>query len=640
MNQYCGELVSICESYLSRIILSEDGTLNFNEDMLVKHLFTLGVTALQCPARVGKRIFLLVQSILASNVELQSADGSDELPATQPLSQFKPSSMPTLVRAHAFITLGKLCLQNEELAKRCLPAFARELEVGEEPTVRNNVVVVMCDLCVRYTTMVDRYIPIISACLKDREPLIREQTLILLTNLLQDEFVKWKGSLFFHFIITLVDPEPSIASLSKFCLVHLLLKRNPIMFSQHFIECIFHFNCYEKHKKYNKFPQTASEKTNFTLRGSKNKERRMTIYRFLLEHFTDEQRFNITNKISQSILANFVDGELPLDAEGCELLSDTFEVLSLKEIKLSAMRSSADRDEQEDDDQMAMANAVMKVAQKKLISQVQKKNFIENVIPIIIALKSMLDKKRYPVLRCLMGYLQTMMQDYRNEVKDFFAADLQLAAELEYDLKRFEKEQEMEQQLDTVSTNSPGLGTTPRSALISFRASPAPTTGQGVQSAQVTPQPSGSAAPFITPMPVSLTRKQPLSTTEILSRARKAAERSKLPRNRRTCGGDENATPLNPSAIPKRFLSRDTMDSHVGERAISTPSRTLTEVTFGEGVSAIFNPSTCKKEPRIAGQEDDNVLYLMSPDAPNPPPRRWNVESPLSKRNQKTKTVV
>lgn len=28
------------------------------------------------------------------------------------------------------------------------------------------------------------------------------------------------------------------------------------MFSQHFIECIFHFNSYEKHKKYNKFPQT------------------------------------------------------------------------------------------------------------------------------------------------------------------------------------------------------------------------------------------------------------------------------------------------------------------------------------------------------------------------------------------------
>ena len=46
----------------------------------------------------------------------------------------------------------------------------------------------------------------------------------------------------------------------------------------------------------------SSEKAKFSLRGSKNKARRMRIYRFLLEHFTDEQRFNITAKIGQSVL--------------------------------------------------------------------------------------------------------------------------------------------------------------------------------------------------------------------------------------------------------------------------------------------------------------------------------------------------
>lgn len=43
----------------------------------------------------------------------------------------------------------------------------------------------MCDLCVRYTNIVDLYIPNISACLRDDEAVIREQTLIMLTNLLQ-----------------------------------------------------------------------------------------------------------------------------------------------------------------------------------------------------------------------------------------------------------------------------------------------------------------------------------------------------------------------------------------------------------------------------------------------------------------------
>lgn len=140
-------------------------------------------------------------------------DCQDELPASLPVSQFKANSLPTKVRAHGVITLGKqtlvlwfickwcekgclflqcfltgsgkLCLQREDLVQKYLPVFARELELGTEVAVRNNIVVIMCDLCVRYTSRVDHYIPNISACLRDDEPVIREQTFIMLTNLLQ-----------------------------------------------------------------------------------------------------------------------------------------------------------------------------------------------------------------------------------------------------------------------------------------------------------------------------------------------------------------------------------------------------------------------------------------------------------------------
>uniref|UniRef100_A0A673XRD7 Condensin-2 complex subunit D3 n=1 Tax=Salmo trutta TaxID=8032 RepID=A0A673XRD7_SALTR len=441
LNQHCGELVSLCEAYLSKSLIdrSFEYYCKASINWIFCHLYTLGVASLHCPSKVGKRIVLLVQSVLTSSVEQQS----EELAGSQPLSQFKASSMPSSVRAHAVITLGKLCLQHEELTRKYLPAFARELELCSELAVRSNVVVVMCDLCVRYTNMVDRYVPNVSACLRDKEPLIRKQTLTMLTNLLQEEYVKWKGSLFFRFIAVLVDSDPTIASLCEYCLVHLLLKKNPVMFSQHFIECIFHFNSYEKHKTYNNFPQT---KAKFSLKGAQNKERRFTIYRFLLVHFTDAQRFNITIKISQNILACFVDGELPLDGDGAAVLAETFGILSLKEIKLSALSGAAGAggDEPQEDEQMAMAKAVMQVAQKKVVSQVQKKVFIESMIPIIINLKSMLEQKRSPVLKDLMGYLQLTMQDYRSEVKEFFAADEQLAVELEYNLKMYEKEKEQE----------------------------------------------------------------------------------------------------------------------------------------------------------------------------------------------------
>lgn len=42
--------------------------------------------------------------------------------------------------------------------------------------------------------------------------------------------------------------------------------------------------------------------------------------------------------------------------------------------------------------------------------------------------------------------LQVTMQDYRSEVKELFAADEQLAAEVEYNLKQFEKEKQQEEQ--------------------------------------------------------------------------------------------------------------------------------------------------------------------------------------------------
>lgn len=43
-------------------------------------------------------------------------------------------------------------------------------------------------------------------------------------------------------------------------------------------------------------------------------------------------------------------------------------------------------------------------------AQVQKKAFIENTVPLIIGLKSLLEQKRSPVLRDLMAYLQVRPQ--------------------------------------------------------------------------------------------------------------------------------------------------------------------------------------------------------------------------------------
>ncbi|XP_075822590.1 condensin-2 complex subunit D3 isoform X1 [Microtus pennsylvanicus] len=655
LKQVCRDVLSTCEHHLSDVLLKEDGAGHMNEDLVVKCIFTIGDIGQLCPAIVEKRIFLLIQSILASSSHV------DHLPSSQETADvldgqlpFQVSSaMPSVIRAHAIITLGKLCLQHEDLAKKSIPALVRELEVCEDVPVRNNVIIVMCDLCIRYTVMVDNYIPNISICLKDSDPFIRKQTLILLTNLLQEEYVKWKGCLFFRFVSTLVDPQPDIASLGEFCLAHLLLKRNPTMFFQHFIECIFHFNSYEKHGQYNKFSQSERGKRLFLLKGKTNKEKRMRIYKFLLEHFTDEQRFNVTSKICLNILACFTDGILPLDMEASELLSDTFDILSSKEIKLLAMRAQACKDLLEEDD-MALANVVMQEAQMKIISQVQKRNFIENIIPIITSLKTVLEKNKIPALRELMNYLREVMQDYRDEIKDFFAVDKQLAAELEYDMKKYSEQLAQEQAL-TEHANASRMGDDDGRAQAvqgapDLQALPAAADQENGNASLANSQPSvpgSNFTPTLSPIfengPLKTmpnARPMSLSTIAILNSVKKAVE-AKSRSHSRSLG----ALPFNvESGSPEKFhssatsLSMEQESSKAGKpvtkRAISTPERSISDVTFGVGVSYIGTPATpfLTKEKMEAQEQGNDILCLSLPDKSPPQSPQWNIKS-LARNN-------
>lgn len=70
----------------------------------------------------------------------------------------------------------------------------------------------------------------------------------------------------------------------------------------------------------------------------------------------------------------FADEELPLDTDGAEILRETFNILSMKEMKLQAISSTAGGvtgEEPEEEERMAsMAKAVLQAAQKKVVSQV------------------------------------------------------------------------------------------------------------------------------------------------------------------------------------------------------------------------------------------------------------------------------
>ncbi len=67
---------------------------------------------------------------------------------------YKRLQLPPYLQAHSWVALGKLCLTDEALAKKCVPLFVQELGRAQQPAVRNNIMVALADLVINYTALV------------------------------------------------------------------------------------------------------------------------------------------------------------------------------------------------------------------------------------------------------------------------------------------------------------------------------------------------------------------------------------------------------------------------------------------------------------------------------------------------------
>ena len=87
--------------HYTSIIVFSGGT--YDEDKIVCHLFTLGEVVQLCPGRLPKRVFLLVQSMIATpcitslpasqaHTESQNTDDQQSEPDSQPGNPTRPSS--------------------------------------------------------------------------------------------------------------------------------------------------------------------------------------------------------------------------------------------------------------------------------------------------------------------------------------------------------------------------------------------------------------------------------------------------------------------------------------------------------------------------------------------------------------------
>uniref|UniRef100_A0A183BS60 Cnd1 domain-containing protein n=1 Tax=Globodera pallida TaxID=36090 RepID=A0A183BS60_GLOPA len=465
------------------------GSQSENCEKIIRLITSVGECLQYTPALINKQIFKLLQVIIASDVlkrvyqtHNEKADRCENLLASPPSlntsfrtelpvcgpggSQsnaaseaggvvndglhnqfhmrikkriFRGELMSREVRASSVLTIGKLCLLDEQLAKKCIPVFVRQLRENQDHFVRNNIVVVICDLCIRYTSQVDRYSSILASCLWDSSILIRRQTLLLLTNLIKEQYLKWEGPIIYRFVTTLLDAEQCIQEYANFCLTDILLPQfRERMFFHHFLECMFNFNGVRhaswifKDSDVSELNEEAEKRC--SLEGRESFNSRMRLYKYMLNTFEDQQRVYILEKIGLEIFVPIVEEGMKLtDGKVRNLLFDAFKVMGTEEIKLKMQLGKMDVDYEGDDEDPP---ELVKTAAKKLIATTFRKSIAETVMPHLFLLKSFLAEKRNPLAKSCYSVILDLCREHEEQLDDFLASDPQLRAEIKCDMRR------------------------------------------------------------------------------------------------------------------------------------------------------------------------------------------------------------
>ena len=338
-------------------------------------------------------------------------------------------TLSSAIRGLAMVAFGKICLQKESIAKRAVSKFAAHLSREEHPVVRNNVLIVLGDLCVLYTGLVDQYLPWVTNCLSDKNDLIRFQAAVVVSSLLAEDYIKFKGQIIFRLLYLLSDSNLKIKYFVESVFSRILFLRHSTSLKTLFAETVCAMNGYSRHPQF----QGASGNRDFCLVA--NPTRRREIYSFMLANVqTTEQKFNSIVQLANSLLAAFVDedvtnGQVQIperetDPAG-QVLVDTLYLLGCKELKLSTNTPIATEEAPEED-----------VSKKLFDAALQKKTIVDNLVPLLIQLNRLCESRRSPISRYVRDCLRELIKDYKEDISHILHADTQLGEELLFDMRQ------------------------------------------------------------------------------------------------------------------------------------------------------------------------------------------------------------
>jgi hypothetical protein len=88
------------------------------------------------------------------------------------------------------------------------------------------------------------------------------------------------------------------------------------------------------------------------------------------------------------------------------------------------------------------------------LKTLSKQQLINQILPVIISLKRVLERMKSPLQRTLMSYLTSLFKNHRTEVETALQFDPIIKSEIEYDIKQFNnrlKKQQLQLQAQMIS---------------------------------------------------------------------------------------------------------------------------------------------------------------------------------------------
>ncbi|CAD6215621.1 GSCOCG00000433001-RA-CDS [Cotesia congregata] len=359
------------------------------------------------------------------------------------------------LQATAIVALGQQAMREEKIAHEMMPIFGQLLSAGvnsnarinqrdadADAAVRVNAAKALADVCTRFTALVEPYLPDMCVSMKGDNKTVREAIVVIFIQLLVEDYIKVKGSFFFHILTMLSDPDDTIREMTVFLIKERLLVKNKTLISQQFLEGIFHYNDYELDEKYLERKMGSAERKALTLAGNINASKRRIIYDFMLEHLDLPGKLKLLIRLTTQVLHRALSDKINAnDEKGRCVLQDTFYIIASDQLQPSSCTSKHNDDDADDSTVTSSSNTGASHA-GNVIADGIKKHGLNHLLPTMIKLKIKLKKLngKSKLVEDISKSIARIGTEFNKEqLSSLYNEWPEIEKEMEFDIRRYGK---------------------------------------------------------------------------------------------------------------------------------------------------------------------------------------------------------